>query len=489
MEINLRDYQSDAIKLLRNSLSRGNKRPILQAPTGAGKTIIASSIIRSVQERNKRAMFTAPALSLIDQTANKFLANGITDLGVIQADHPMTNPNRKIQVCSIQTLQRRFIKKADLVMIDEAHIKFSFVSEWMKEREWLNIPFIGLSATPWTKGLGHDYDDLIIVSTIKDLIEQKYLSNFEVYSPSNINLDGVKIKAGDFHEGQLAEIMSDNKLIADIVETWKSKALNLPTLAFCVDRAHARSVRDLFNQSGIPAGYIDAYTKAKERKEIEDQLSRGDIKVVCNVGCLTTGIDWDVRAIILARPTKSEILFTQMVGRGLRPAKGKDTLVILDHADNHIRMGYVTDIHYDCLDTSKPRKPKNSYREKIKLPKVCPSCKLLKDAGIHQCPACGFAPEIQTDITSVNGELGLFIGGKPNGKKVYSKEEKQSWYSQLLFIQRDKRYAKGWLSNKYREKFGVWPSGMRDHPIPASAEVMSFIRHRNIAYAKRKAKQ
>src|SRR5262249_55731799 len=146
--------------------------------------------------------------------------------------------------------------------------------------------------------------------------------------PSTPDLTDVRIVAGDFHEGDLAQVMDSSHLVADVVGTWLTRAKGRPTLCFAVDRAHAKHLQRQFIEAGVPPGYIDAYTEAAERNQIARQFHDGSIKVVCNVGCLTTGIDWDVRAIILARPTKSEMLFVQMVGRGLRTAEGKDTCLI-----------------------------------------------------------------------------------------------------------------------------------------------------------------
>jgi len=115
------------------------------------------------------------------------------------------------------------------------------------------------------------------------------------------------------------------------------------------------------------------------------------VKVVCNVGCLTIGIDWDARSIILARPTKSEMLFVQMVGRGLRMADGKTDCLILDHSDNHIRLGFVTDIHHDELDDGWERQ-KAIPKDREVLPKKCPKCAFLKPPKLLACPCCGFIP-------------------------------------------------------------------------------------------------
>lgn len=137
--------------------------------------------------------------------------------------------------------------------------------------------------------------------------------------------------------------MNKAPLVADIVKTWLEHGEQRPTLCFCVDRAHAKYVQEQFLQAGVACGYIDAFTKIPDREIIKARLERGALKVVCNVGCLTTGVDWDVRCIILARPTRSEMLFVQIIGRGLRLAEGKtdciarDSLILTDHGNIKIQ--------------------------------------------------------------------------------------------------------------------------------------------------------
>src|ERR1700757_3518490 len=117
----LRPDQQQAIDDLRNAIAHGERRIILQAPTGFGKTVLASAIIERALDRSKRVLFTVPALSLIDQAVDAFRQEGITDVGVIQGQHEMTNWDMPVQVASVQTLMRRKIPKADVVMVDEAH--------------------------------------------------------------------------------------------------------------------------------------------------------------------------------------------------------------------------------------------------------------------------------------------------------------------------------------------------------------------------------
>jgi DNA repair protein RadD len=475
----LHPHQLQAVDMLRRSLGSGNRRPMLQAPTGFGKTMLGVAIVEGALRKGRRVIFSVPALSLIDQTVDAFWQEGIRDVGVIQGDHGMTNAARPIQVASVQTLERRSAPLADIVVLDEAHRWFKFYERWMHQPEWQKVPFVGLSATPWTRGLGKHFDDLIIAATTGELIERGYLSKFRVLAPSHPDLSKVRTVAGDFHEGDLADVMNDVVLVADIVETWRRHGENRPTLCFAVDRSHAKFLQARFEEAGIPCGYVDAYTDREEREAIRRRFHSGDLKVVCNVGCLTTGVDWDVRCIILARPTKSEMLFVQIIGRGLRTAEGKQDCLVLDHSDTHLRLGFVTDVHHDALDDGTGR---GSYERKHKppLPKECPSCRFLRPARVNACPACGFVPETQWAEDTEAGELQEF----KSTKRVPTPEEKRSFFAQLKGYAAERQKSDKWVLANYREKFKEWPRNKSVLAEPPSAEVYSWVKSRQIAWAK-----
>lgn len=477
----LRPHQVQLIQNIEQAVDGGCLHIMAGAPCGFGKTMVGSAIADKIQKAGKRMIFTVPALSLIDQTAEKFWAEGVRDVGVIQANHRMTNYSRPVQIASVQTLQRREVPAADLVIIDEAHRWFDSYADWI-HGPWKNIPVIGLSATPWTRGLGRHFDRLIIGATTKELIDAGYLSKFRVFAPASPDLSGVRTIAGDYHEGDLSKAMDKAPLVADVVDTWKERGQNRPTLCFAVDRAHAKNLQSKFESAGISAGYVDAYTPVLERKEIARQFHAGKIKVVCNVGCLTTGIDWDVRCIILARPTKSEMLFVQMIGRGLRTANGKDDCLILDHSDNHIRLGFVTDIQHDRLDDGRERQ-KAQPKAAEALPKKCPKCTFLKPPKLAQCPACGFKPEPRCDVVSADGEL-IELSSRFTAKRL-NREEQATFFRELKHHAATHNYKHGWVAHKFREKFGHWPNGLEHLTgLPPSAATIGWIRSRQIAYAK-----
>ena len=487
-------HQALAVERLRNALRSGYKRPLLQAPTGYGKTVLASAIIRSALDKGKRIIFTVPALELVDQTVRAFATEGITGIGVIQAQHHMTDASQPVQIASVQTLSRRVIPQADLVLVDEAHRDFKLFHDWLEHDDWLGVPFIGLSATPWTRGLGRLYDTLIVSATTKDLIDKGFLSPFRVFAPSHPDLRGVRTVAGDYHEGDLSKAMDKRELIADVVTTWLAKAEGRPTLVFAVDRAHAKSLQDSFVAAGINAGYVDALTESADRRALAKAFRDGSMPVICNVGVLTTGVDWDVRCIVLARPTKSEILYVQILGRGLRTAPGKDELLILDHSDTTLRLGFVTDVHHERLSSGKLG---DAYEPKPKeaLPHECPVCSFVMPLRSKACPSCGHQQAMtrQTDVVHREGEL-VELNEKRELKTADKRNKSDDWVTKVSFISqvrafaRDRNKSAGWVAHKYRDRYGVWPNDPQVRYAPPAkecgVEVMSWITAMNLRFAK-----
>ena len=299
----LRPHQERALEALRGSLVAGHRRPMLQMPTGAGKTLLAAHVIRRALDKGKRVAFVVPALSLIDQTVTALEAEGISCVGVMQGIHERTDRDQPVQVCSIQTIARRKRPDVDLVIVDEAHQLHREIFRWMKDCP--EIPFIGLSATPWARGLGKYYDDLIIAASTANLIRDGYLAPFVVFAPSEPDLAAVRTVAGDFHEVELAAAMDKATITGDIVETWLRRGEGRSTFCFCVNRRHAQHIAERFLEAGVAAEYMDGTTPREEREAIFDRLRSGETRIIANVGVLTTGVDLDVRCIVMARPTKS----------------------------------------------------------------------------------------------------------------------------------------------------------------------------------------
>ena len=208
-------------------------------------------------------IFTVPALSLVDQTVEAFWTDGVRDVGVIQGTHAMTDWSRPVQVASVQTLQRHPIPGSRRGNNRRVPSLVRFLPKVDARSGMARPAIIGLSATPWTRGLGRYFDDLIIAATTHDLIAGDYLSPFRVFAPSHPDLTGVRTVAGDYHEGDLSSVMNDSPLVADVVDTWLRRAQNRSTFCFAVDRAHAKHLQAKFAEAGVSTGYIDAYTQSQ----------------------------------------------------------------------------------------------------------------------------------------------------------------------------------------------------------------------------------
>jgi DNA repair protein RadD len=484
----LRAHQAGAIDELRRSLASGNRRPMLQGPCGFGKTLTAAHIIQRALDKGKRVAFVVPRKSLIDQAVADFAREGIHAVGVMQGYHPMADREQPVQVCSAQTLARRKRPDVDLVIVDEAHELHKAVLQWMADCP--KVPFIGLSATPWSRGLGKFYDDLLIAATTRELIDAGYLADFVAYAPSDPDLSSVSTGAdGDFKEDELADVMDVPTITGDIVLEWQRRGENRPTFVFCINRKHAQHVCERFVEAGAVAEYLDGNTPDDERRRIFARFRSGETNVLCNVGVLTIGVDLDVRGIVDARPTKSPIKFVQTIGRGLRTAPGKDRLIILDHAGNHLRLGMVTDIGQDKLDDGKKRAGSTKKERGEPLPKLCPECKAVLGYKARECSACGAKIVSTSLVREADGELVELRSRKSGGREATS-DEKAAFFGELKGYATVRGYSVAWAAHKYREKFGVWPNDPRIRcatASPPSLKTKNWIVSRQIAFAKRRA--
>ena len=325
----LRQYQIDALNALRIGIRDKVGPQILMLPTGAGKTTVASAMKQGVAARGKRAFFIVDSLELVDQAVQRFVADGLK-VGVIQGNHEMTNYNHPIQVATIQTLRSRWQYladhfKPDLLVIDECHVLHKAHIEIMGECKKRGVPVIGLSATPFRKGLGKHFSRLVVGTTLAELTSQGYLVPAVCYAPFIPDLKGLKTTtSGDWADDALADVMGDAKIMGDVVRHWLELAEGRQTVVFACNVAHSRELARQFANSGIQAAHVDGYMDLDEREPIIEGFRAGTIKVLCNVAVLTKGFDApETSCVVLARPTKSLMMHYQMMGRGLRPADGK----------------------------------------------------------------------------------------------------------------------------------------------------------------------
>lgn len=492
----LRPYQTEAIEQMRHSLARGSESLVLQMATGGGKTSVASVVIQSAVEKGHRVFFIVDSVELIDQAAGRFEADGL-DVGVIQGFHWKTDYSKPVQVATIQSLKNRWeYLHGDLlpglVIIDECHVLHNAHKKIINQCKHEGVKIIGLSATPFRKGLGEVFDDLVVGATTKTLTDDGYLVPSKCYSVHVPNLKNVKSSGGDWQSDALAEVMGDAELVGNVVDHWLKHANGRKTIVFASNVAHSKFLCEEFRSRGVAANHIDGYMRDPlEREQIIDDFRHGGTDVLCNVAVLTKGFDApECSCVVLARPTKSLMLHIQMIGRGLRLAEGKDDCLIMDHAGNVLRNGLPTDeLPSELDDGTLKHNLDRKKKEKTLKESACSSCGLV--STLHKCPACGFAPERREDVDVVNGELVEITNTLKAAEKRNRKEssgQKADFYAGLLGYAKTRSYSSGWAAHKYRERYGVWPNAHKGvSPKNPSDEVMGFIKHMNIRHAKRSA--
>jgi DNA repair protein RadD len=495
----LRPYQVDVIADIDRAVAAGRRRNILVAPTGSGKTVIASAIIKAARAAFRRVLVLSHRREITIQTSAKLHQNGIPH-GIIQAGFPL-RPLENVQVASIQTLWRRTMQAetmemppADLLVIDEAHHCPATTYRQIID-SYPDATLLGLTATPCRgdgRGLGGIFDTLIECPQVAVLIEQGYLVKTRVYAPVNPDLKGVRVQAGDYMESQLADRMDNPKLIGDIVTHWHKYGEHRKTVAFAVNVGHSIHLRDEFMRSGVRAKHIDGSTPKPERDATLARLASGEIDVVTNCLVLTEGWDLpEVGCCILARPTRKMGLYRQMIGRVLRPAEGKADAIILDHSGAVYRHGFAEDhvewtLNPDRYAESPTHTARSICGSSSRLLE-CSQCSAIRVAG-EPCSHCGFLPQRPPrSVFIADGELGLVKDGRAKPAE-YSPADRARWYAMLTAIAIERGYRPGWAAVNYREKFGAWPPRSASPvPIPPSPEVLSWVRSRLIAYAKRRA--
>jgi len=500
----LRPRQAAAIDALRQAVREGHRRIVLHSPTGTGKTVIAAHIVAGVAAKHKRPMFVCPAISLVNQSLASFEAQGIKDIGVIQAQHERTDWLARVQIASVQTLIRRKMPEVDVVLIDEVHEEYKGLNKILDSDEWKDKLVIGLSATPWKKGMGLRWTKLISTGSIQEWTKEGFLSPFVVYVPNDgftPNRKNLKIEKGEFTEESSAREMSQKRIIGNTVKEWiRYQAVGVHPgyggFLYAVNLAHARLLQEAFIAAGIPCGYIDGHSTPEQRKETFERFRSKEDKLISSCGCLITGIDEDVRSIWDCQPVLSEIRLVQKDGRGLRLGPGKTVLPIFDQADNRRNIGTAYEIFHDHLDCTRPGDKSKPFKEDAPPPKPrkCSQCNALIQPGSGaRCPACGFIYQAPNTITHEAGEL-IQMAERPRKKRNEGLNE-QEWYSGFLAIAAERAQANGWsqwrqtdwASKRFKEKFGDFPVRLRKEASKPSLAVRAFDHHCRIKQAKARA--
>ena len=309
------DYQTKFVSDFNQAIADGGKRPLGVAPTGSGKTVMATAIIKDAVAQYKRVLFVAHRDELITQAADKLRRFGDISPGMIKAGRDKDlRPQALVQIASVQTLHARAFRSktmelppAEIVVIDEAHHARAKTYQQIVEA-YPNAVVLGLTATPCRgdgRGLGNIFDVLIECPQIGELIKLERWVRPKIFAPPPPDLRGVHIRQGDYVVNELSRRVNTDQLVGDIVLEWLKRSERRRTVGFAVDVAHSIHIRDELIKSGVRAEHLDGTTPQAEREAILSRLATGETEFVSNCQVLTEGFDLpDLACIVLARPNK-----------------------------------------------------------------------------------------------------------------------------------------------------------------------------------------
>lgn len=491
--LNLRAYQETSLKSLREGFRAGIKTQILYMPTGGGKTEVAISLLNATAAKGKRAAMILDRRILVEQTSARLDKYKI-EHSVIMAGHWRWRPHEKIQICSAQTLEKcESFPEFDLIIVDECHTTRKQVTDFIKNT---GIRSIGLSASPFTSGLGKTYQNVICEVTTSELVNAGSLAPLKVFIAKEIDMAGAKKIAGEWTQNEVTE--RGIKITGDIVSEWVKKTHEFfdkpqKTIVFCAGVAHGADLQNRFNDAGYNFISISYRDDDEYKRDVIREFSKPDSTITGLIATdiLTKGFDVaDVKIGISARPfTKSFSSHVQQMGRVMRSCEGKEFSLWLDHSGNFIRFrDDWSDLFFNGvseLDDGKER-AKKEPSDKEKEAAKCPKCSALWPSKSDICSHCGHVRERKNEVQVKAGEM-VALGGTPTPKnEKYDAAYKESFYQQLLKYAKDRGYKDGWAYHKYHAMFKIYPPWKKTEADFISKNVLNFITNLNIKRSYRK---
>lgn len=466
----LREYQGEAIPLIHDALMRA-RCVVYTLPTGGGKTVIFAEIARLCQEAGTDAVIMVHRDTLLQQASDK-----LTDINVLHSiiARGRTDFGDSVKIASVQTLVRRLDRyKFKLYIVDEGHHALAGSYRKILDAE-PDASILLVTATPMRmdgRGLGEIAQELIVGPSIRELMNDGYLTEAVSYGASNVvDIARARTTGGDYNVKDIQDIMDRKEITGDAVEHYRRLCSGAPAIAFCATVKHAEDVAAEFRDAGFRSQSIDGRMADSVIRERLKGLKTGEVQVLTSCDLISEGFDAPgVVAGILLRQTKSLAVYMQQVGRLLRPfykpgmplgtreerlaaiaASGKPRAIILDHAGNAFRHGLADEDREWTLESKKKR------QGEVVAVKACPNCFSYCKPWDKKCPTCGhvFIVVAQERETSyVPGDLAVL---DPMVLRRFRKKEEAEarTYKQLLELARKRGYWPSWAYKKWVSRGG-----------------------------------
>ncbi len=335
----LRPYQSAAVEAALAEFAAGRSSTLVVLPTGCGKTVAFSEVVRREVEQGRRALVLAHRSELLDQALHKLTACAVS--AQIEQGGRRAAPDAPCVVASVQTLRgprlERWAPDAfGLIVIDEAHHATADGYRSIRAR-FPGARVLGVTATPDRldgQGLGVAFESCAYRYELRDAIRDGWLVPLKArrVALDGLDLSTVHTRAGDFDRAELAAAMAEEQALHGVAAPLMELSGGRPTILFAVDVAHAHALAQVLNRyEPSVARAVDGNASAEERAAVLADFRSGGFRILVNCALFTEGFDEPrISCVAVARPTKSRALYTQMVGRGTRLAPGKRDCVVLD---------------------------------------------------------------------------------------------------------------------------------------------------------------
>lgn len=499
--LTLRPYQTESVEALRRGIREGKRAQMYYLPTGGGKGTLAAYFLQEAQRKGMRASLIVDRRVLVEQTSQVLDRYQIPH-GVAMAGHWRYRPYELVQVASAQTLEARgFFPDMKLAILDEGHILRKSIVEFVKARR-NDLVVLGLSASPFTKGIGQVYDGVVSGGTTNGLIGTGFLVGPMFYAATTPDMNGAKIVAGEWSDKDIEE--RGLKIVGDIVAEWVDKTNRhfggpAKTICFSATVDHGEEICRQFNAAGFNFQQISYRDKNEERRrELIEEFKRPDSSIngLVSVEALTRGFDVpDVAVGIGARPLrKSFSTHIQMLGRVMRSSPGKSQCIWLDHGGNCLRFWSdtvalfrdgVTTLNNNDLDGKARKEPTEQEKEAIK----CAKCAFILPPSARVCPACGHERVRRSLVESVAGTM-VEVGH--NGKALPSfLQDRDAVWRQLsgYALERkggDEDAARRFAQAQYKNLYGAFAHKRFDPSEieTPSADLVKRVRSNLIRWAK-----
>ena len=489
-----RAFQLASHEATRQAAREAHKRILIMASTGAGKTWLGLKIIAEALKKIKTAMFICDRKTLIAQTSEAADSYGLGDHGIIQAQNPRLDLSKPFQIASVQTLMSRGFpdKYPDVIVIDEAHTMSKKLIAWIAAPECTAI-VIGLSATPFTPGLGKTFTKLVNATTMHELTELGILVPMRIFSCRKPDMEGAATSGREWTEKAAEE--RELVIVGDVILEWQRLAYGLKTIVFGSTIKHCEELALQFNEAGISAALFTANTNDEERKMILRDFTDGSVKVLVSVEALAKGFDVkDIGCVCDCRPLRKSLSTAiQMWGRGLRSSTetGKKECILLDFSGNIIRFADdFSKIFYEGLAhlDDGERLDKEIRKDEGKEPKACPKCGYSPMGG-KKCVGCGFEiPAKSSLVEHMPGEMAEVV---LNGKKLAP--DQIHLYAQLATYAKEHSAPEkqnGRAAHLFKDITGTWPPRnltVETAPeVPPTRNTLNKIRSLHIAFQHRR---